>query len=178
MNITVLGAGAGGTTVAFDCAAHGHQVRLFDFPQFPDNIARIADQGGIHAGGDISGFSDIAYAGHDIDRALDSADLIYVVGPAFSTGPFGEAVAGKLKPGQTVIVTPGSCGGALAFKRAAGLAVDDDSICVLEFAGIFFEGSETSLGTKMKHLIFIFSCHFAVAGINFHPAHRVDDGFF
>ena len=36
MKITVLGAGAGGTAVAFDCAAHGHEVRLFDFDQFPD----------------------------------------------------------------------------------------------------------------------------------------------
>jgi len=132
MNITVLGAGAGGTTVAFDCAAHGHQVNLFDFPQFPGNIAAISERGGIEAEGDISGFSVIAYAGHDIDRALENAELIYIVGPAFSTEPFGEAVAGKLLPGQTVIVTPGSCGGALAFKRAAGLAVEDDSIRVAE----------------------------------------------
>ena len=132
MNITVLGAGAGGTSVAFDCAAHGHQVRLFDFPEFPGNIAGIAEQGGIYAEGDISGFSAISYAGHDIDRALDGAELIYVVGPAFSTEPFGKAVAGKLRPGQTVIVTPGSCGGALAFKRAAGLAVEDGSVRVAE----------------------------------------------
>ena len=111
MNITVLGAGAGGTTVAFDCAAHGHQVRLFDFPQFADNIAAIAEQGGIHAEGDIAGFNAVAYAGHDVDRALENAELVYVVGPAFSTEPFGQAVAGKLMPGQTVIVTPGSCGG-------------------------------------------------------------------
>ena len=106
MNITVLGAGAGGTTLAFDCAAHGHQVSLFDFPQFPDNIAAIAEHGGIHAEGDISGFNAIEYAGHDIDRALENSELVYVVGPAFSTEPFGEAVAGKLLPGQTVIVTP------------------------------------------------------------------------
>ena len=132
MNITVLGAGAGGTTVAFDCAAHGHQVSLFDFPQFPGNIAAIAEQGGIHAEGDISGFNAVAYAGHDIDRALENAELVYVVGPAFSTEPFGQALAGKLVPGQTVIVTPGSCGGALAFKRAAGLAVEDESIRVAE----------------------------------------------
>lgn len=132
MNICVLGAGAGGTTLAFDCAAHGHRVRLFDFPQFPDNIAAISQQGGIRADGDISGFSPIDHAGHDIDRALEDAELIYVVGPAFSTEPFGQAAAGKLKPGQTVIVSPGSCGGALAFKIAAGLAVNDDSICVAE----------------------------------------------
>lgn len=132
MKITVLGAGAGGTTVAFDCASHGHAVRLFDFATFPDNIAGIAAQGGIHAEGDIAGFAAVEYAGHDIDLALKDADLIYVVGPAFSTEPFGEAVRGKLSPGQTVIVTPGSCGGALAFKRAAGLLVEDDAVRVAE----------------------------------------------
>ena len=132
MKITVLGAGAGGTTVAFDCAAHGHEVRLFDFPQFPENIAAVAEQGGIHAEGAIEGFAPVIYSGHDIVEAIEGAELIWVVGPAFSTEPFGEAVNGKLRPGQTVIVSPGSCGGALAFKKAAGLAVDDDSIRLAE----------------------------------------------
>jgi opine dehydrogenase len=118
--------------VAFDCAAHGHEVRLFDFPQFPENIATVAEQGGIHAEGDIEGFASIAYSGHDIDQALEGAELIWVVGPAFSTEPFGEAVKGKLRSGQTVIVSPGSCGGALAFKKAAGLALDDDSVRLAE----------------------------------------------
>jgi len=138
MKITVLGAGAGGTALAFDCAAHGHDVRVFDFEQFPDNIAKIAEQGGIHAEGDISGFAKIAWSSHDIDEALQDAEIIYVVGPAYSTVPFGRAVAGKLKEGQTVIVTPSSCGGALAFKRAAGLAVDDESIRVAETSTLHY----------------------------------------
>ena len=138
MKITVLGAGAGGTAVAFDCASHGHDVRLFDFEQFPENIAAIAEKGGIDAEGDIAGFGPIAYSGHDIDQALQGAELIYVVGPAYSTEPFGEAVAGKLSAGQTVIVTPSSCGGALAFKRAAGLAVDDESIRVAETSTLHY----------------------------------------
>src|SRR6056297_3182813 len=138
MKTTVLGAGAGGTAVAFDCANHGHDVRLFDFEGFPDNIAAIAEGGGIVAEGDIAGSADIAYAGHDIDEALTGAELIYVVGPAYSTEPFGEAVAGKLRAGQTVIVTPGSCGGALAFKKAAGLAVDDDAIHVAETSTLHY----------------------------------------
>lgn len=138
MKIAVLGAGAGGTAVAFDCAAHGHEVRLFDFPQFPDNIKVVASQAGIHAEGDISGFSAIARAGHDIDKTLEEAELIYIVGPAYSTEPFGEAVAGKLRPGQTVIVSPGSCGGALAFKRAAGLALEDDAIRVAETSTLHY----------------------------------------
>jgi opine dehydrogenase len=138
MKITVLGAGAGGTAVAFDCASHGHEVRLFDFVQVPDNIAAIASQGGIAAEGDIAGFGGIAYSGHDIDDALQDAELIYVVGPAYSTEPFGEAVAGKLREGQTVIVTPGSCGGALAFKQAAGLSIDDESIRLAETSTLHY----------------------------------------
>lgn len=132
MKIAVLGAGPGGTAVAFDCAIHGHEVRLFDFPQFPANVAAIAAEGGIHADGDISGYGAVAGASHDIDATLESADLIYVVGPAYSTEPFGEAVKGKLKPGQTVVVSPSSCGGALAFKDAAGLPPDDDNVRVAE----------------------------------------------
>ena len=138
MNIAVLGAGAGGIAVAFDCANHGHEVRLFDLPAFPDHVAAVAERGEIVAEGDIEGTAGIAYSGHDIDRALDGAELIYVVGPAYSTEPFGEAVAGKLVPGQTVVVTPSSCGGALAFKRAAGLAVDDETVRVAETSTLHY----------------------------------------
>ena len=138
MRITVLGAGAGGTSIAFDCAKHGHEVRLFDFEAFPDNIAGIAASGEIRAEGDIEGVANIAYAGHDIDAALSGAELIYIVGPAFSTVPFGEALAGKLEPGQVVIVSPSSCGGALAFKKAAGLAVNDTSIRVAETSTLHY----------------------------------------
>ncbi|NIL99845.1 MAG: opine dehydrogenase, partial [Acidobacteria bacterium] len=123
MRIAVLGAGAGGTATAFDHAAQGHDVRVFDVPAFPDNVAAIAAAGGVHADGAISGFAPVSSAGHDIDEALEGATLIYVVGPAFSTEPFGELVAGRLQAGQTVVVSPGSCGGALAFARAAGLDI-------------------------------------------------------
>lgn len=132
LNIAILGAGAGGTAVAFDFAAHGHEVRLFDVPQFPENIAAIAEHRGIRAEGDLSGFASIASAGHDIEEALHGAELIFVVGPAFSTVPFGEAARGHLGGGQTVIVSPGSCGGALAFKKAADLDLEDDAIRVAE----------------------------------------------
>lgn len=138
MKIAVLGAGAGGTAIAFDCAFHGHEVRLFDFPQFPDNIRVIGEKKRIDAEGDISGSAEVAYAGHDIDETLKDAELVYVVGPAYSTEPFGKAVAGKLQPGQTVIVSPSSCGGALAFKQAAGLALEDDSIRVAETSTLHY----------------------------------------
>ena len=70
MKIAVLGAGAGGSALAFDYASFGHEVSLFDFPDFPDNIRTVAAQGGIHAAGDISGFGKIDHASHDIDAVL------------------------------------------------------------------------------------------------------------
>ena len=132
MKIAVLGSGNGGSAVAFDCAASGHEVSLFDFDQFPVNIQAIRTAGGISSEGELSGFQAISYAGHDIRVALRDADLIYAVGPAYSTRPFAEACKPYLKKGQIVIVNPSSCGGAIEFKNGAGLELRDEEVLVAE----------------------------------------------
>ncbi len=132
MNIAVLGSGNGGCAVAFDCAAHGHRVTLFDFQQFPASIKAIQENGGIHCEGEVEGFQAVAYAGHHIEKALDGAELLYAVGPAYSTRPFAEACRPHLQQGQTVIVCPSSCGGAIEFKNGAGLDLRDEGIIVAE----------------------------------------------
>ncbi len=132
MKIAVLGAGAGGCAVAFDCAAHGHQVSLFDFEKFPESIRGVQTNGGIRCEGVLEGFQSVAYAGHDIEKTLEGADIIYAVGPAYSTRPFAEACKPFLKKGQTVIVCPSSCGGCIEFKRGAGLELRDEGIVVSE----------------------------------------------
>jgi opine dehydrogenase len=132
MRIAVLGSGNGGCAVAFDCVAHGHEVSLFDFEQFPATIQAVKDKGGIHCEGELEGFQSVVYAGHEIEKALDGADIIYAVGPAYSTKPFAEACRPYLKQGQTVIVCPSSCGGSIEFKNGAGLDFRDESILVAE----------------------------------------------
>lgn len=132
MKIAVLGSGNGGCAVAFDGAAHGHQVSLFDFERFPATIQAVQQRGGIRCEGELEGFQPVAYAGHAIEKALDGADLIYAVGPAYSTQPFAEACRPYLKQGQIVIVCPSSCGGAIVFKNGAGLDLRDEEIVVAE----------------------------------------------
>ncbi|BBO68654.1 octopine dehydrogenase [Desulfosarcina alkanivorans] len=132
MKIAVLGSGNGGCAVAFDCAAYGHQVALFDFEQFPASIGAVRDNGGIHCEGELEGFQPVAYAGHDIEKALDGADIIYAVGPAYSTRPFAEACRPHLRKGQIVIVCPSSCGGAIEFKNGAGRDLRDEGVLVAE----------------------------------------------
>ena len=128
----MLGSGNGGCAVAFDWAKAGHEVRLFDFERFPANLAAVAARGGIEAEGDLAGFQHVAYAGHDAERAVGGAELVFVVGPAYSTHPFGEASRPHLRGGQTVVVCPSSCGGALAFKKAIGRDTADEEIVVAD----------------------------------------------
>lgn len=132
MKITILGAGNGGVAAAADWSISGHEVSLFDFEGFGNQIEIIKKNGGIYAEGDIDGFAPIKYAGHSIEEAIIDAELIMAIGPAYSTVPFAEAMKPFIKPGQDVIVCPGSCGGAFLFKKALGLDFDDSSIIVAE----------------------------------------------
>ncbi|MGZ5404263.1 MAG: NAD/NADP octopine/nopaline dehydrogenase family protein [Nocardioides sp.] len=132
MNVTVVGSGNGGLATAFDFAFHGHTVRLFDTPHFPDHVEEVAAAGGIHATGEIEGFAEIAYSGHDAETALDGADMVVLVGPAYSTEHQADVIAPYLLPGQAVLICPASCAGAITFKRTVGLALDDETITVGE----------------------------------------------
>lgn len=132
MKIAVLGSGNGGCTVAADCALHGHEVSIFDFPQFSSNIEAIARAKGIKATGQVEGFAPVSYAGSDIGHATKDAELIYVVGPSYAHLPMAEAYKKVMQPGQTVIVCPGTNGGALVFKKALGVNFTDDAITVAE----------------------------------------------
>ena len=160
MNIVVLGSGNGGCAVAFDCSAKGHQVSLFDFEQFPESIKAVQNSGGIHCEGILEGFQPVTYAGHEIEKALDGADIIYAVGPAYSTRPFAEACKPYLKQGQIVIVCPGSCGGSVEFKNGAGLDLRDANIVVAEtstlpYAVRLLEPGKIRIFNKLKGGLFL-----------------------
>ncbi|MGD9051404.1 MAG: NAD/NADP octopine/nopaline dehydrogenase family protein, partial [Desulfobacterales bacterium] len=160
MHIAVLGSGNGGCAVAFDCAANGHQVSLFDFEQFPQSIKAVQNNGGIHCEGEIEGFQPLASAGHRIEKALEGADIIYAVGPAYSTRPFAEACKPYLKQRQIVIVCPGSCGGSVEFKNGAGLDLRDEDIVVAEtstlpYAVRLIEPGKIRIFNKLKGGLFL-----------------------
>ncbi len=160
MKIAVLGSGNGGCAVAFDSAAVGHQVRIFDFETFPATIEAVRKSGGIHCEGELDGFQPVAYAGHDMGEAMDGADLIYAVGPAYSTRPFAEACKPYLTKGQVVIVCPSSCGGSIEFKNGAGLDLRDENIVVAEtstlpYAVRLLEPGRIRIFNKLKGGLFL-----------------------
>ncbi len=132
MRVAVLGAGNGGLASAFDFAQHGHEVSLYATPEFGTNVVAVKAAGGISASGDLKGFAPVRYSGHDAAEAMAGAEIVVLVGPAYGTEPL-AAVAGRhLADGMAVLVCPGACAGAIAFKRAAGLELGDTRCVVGE----------------------------------------------
>jgi opine dehydrogenase len=121
MKVAVLGSGNGALGVAFDWAQHGHTVSMANAKEFTHHIDPIGRAEGITATGDLHGFAKIAYAGNDAGRAMEGAELVFVVGAAFATETIARTAAPYLTPGQAIVVCPTSCAGSAAFKAAAGI---------------------------------------------------------
>jgi opine dehydrogenase len=132
MRVAVLGAGNGGVASAFDFAQHGHEVSLYAQPDYADNVVAIAEAGGITASGDLEGFAAVRYAGSDAGEALAGAELAIVVGPAYATEALAADAAPHLADGMAVLICPGSCAGAIQFKRTAGLDLAGERVVVGE----------------------------------------------
>ena len=97
MRVAILGSGNGGTAAAFEWAQAGHEVSLWDFEEFGENIAAIAASGHIEGRVKFEGTAPVRYAGHDLARAVDGADLVLVVGPAYAHEALGESLRGHLR---------------------------------------------------------------------------------
>lgn len=106
MKVAILGSGNGACAMAFEWARAGHDIYMFDFPQFDRQIKAIDAAGGIYSEGEMEGFQKITYAGHDIETVLKDTQLIFAVGPAYATEPFGKACAPYAKAGQIMWSAP------------------------------------------------------------------------
>jgi opine dehydrogenase len=95
-------------------------------------VVAVDEAGGISSSGDLRGFAPIRYAGHDAAEALAGAELVVLVGPAYSTEPLAAMAGPHLTDGTAVLICPGSCAGAIAFKRSVGLELDDERYIVGE----------------------------------------------
>lgn len=116
-NICIIGAGNGGSAIAGDMTLAGHSCRLFEFPEYADNINPIIKKKGIKVAGIArTGFAEIKLATSDLSEAVEGADLIMVTTAALAHERIAWELAPLLKTGQSIVLWPGS-GGTLAFRR-------------------------------------------------------------
>lgn len=116
--ICIIGAGNGGSAMAGDMTLAGHRCRLFEFPEYAENIKPIEAQGGIRVTGIAqTGFAKIALVTTNLKEAVQGADLMMVTTQALAHERVAHELTPYLTDGQIVVLWPGS-GGTLVFRKA------------------------------------------------------------
>lgn len=117
MRFSILGCGNGGHAMAADLSLRGFEVNLYEIPRFAASIKPIMKSGGIHLTGMAgSGFVPVNLATTEIDKALKDTDVVMVVVPAYAHKIFAEKCSPHAE-GKTIVLNPGSTGGAIVFAR-------------------------------------------------------------
>lgn len=165
IKFAVLGAGNGGTAMAAHLKKMGVQVRLYD--RFWNAIEAIKRQKGIFLEGRLgNGFYRMDLITNEISEAVDGADIIMVVVPAFAHKYIAEHLAKYIQPGQIVVLNPGRTGGALEFAQIFGSKLEDIYLCeaqTLIYASRKVKPHKTKVyGIKEK------------VGIASIPSHKID----
>lgn len=114
-NITVVGAGNGGKSMAAHLALLGCPVTLYN--RTPENVAMIRRRGGIELEGIgcPEGLGMLRLVTSDIREAVRDASTIHIVLPSTAHAGIAQAMAPHLADGQIVILHPGRTGGCLEF---------------------------------------------------------------
>ncbi len=124
-NVTVFGGGNAAFAMAACMSLKGRKVTLCDFPEFAASIEPVRKAGNIKLvrdpgddTGSMEGLAKIHCVTTDLRQAVEGADLVAVCAQAHAHGRFGREAAPYLRDGQHVLLLPGSCFGAMEFRRA------------------------------------------------------------
>ena len=116
--VAVLGGGAGGHAVAAECAWAGHEVTLFEAPEFASTIAAVRETRTVEVLGRglESVPANLAGVTTDVGHAVRGADLVFIITPCFGHEPMAQACAPHLSDGQSVVFF-GEGSGALVMRK-------------------------------------------------------------
>ena len=116
--VAVLGAGNGGMTLSAHLGLEGHEVRLFELPDYAKDLDAVRQEGGIRISGvEKQGFGPVASATTSIAEALQGAEVILNPVPANAFEPFATLAGPHLEDGQIVVVM-GKGGGSVTWHQA------------------------------------------------------------
>lgn len=109
MKVAILGAGHGGYAMSADLTLGGHEVTLYELPQYKMNIEPVIKSGGIEIVGQArTGFAKIYKATTNIKEAVQKAELVMIVTPAFMHEKFVEEALPYLEDRQTIVFNTGN----------------------------------------------------------------------
>lgn len=109
--VTVIGSGAVGMAAASEMALQGHQVTLYELPQFKANIEPVMQAGGINLTREgKTQFARLHLATTDMSQAVKGAEVIFIAAVSLAHQTIAELAAPHLENGQKIIVFAGQMG--------------------------------------------------------------------
>lgn len=106
--IAVLGGGHGAHMMAADMALKGHQVTMYEMPQYKDKMAKVFSTKEIQVVGEIQDVAKLDNVTDDIETAISDASYILMVTPAFAHEDYARLLKGKVKKDQVLVTFPGA----------------------------------------------------------------------
>jgi len=148
--IVVLGGGNSAFATAASLALIGHQVRLLEMPEFSESIQAIREDRRIELeapglNGALQGRARLSKVTTDPAEAMDGAEVIFFVVPAYGEEPFTRLCMPYISTDQMVVFFCGNFGGALAFAHSLFQAGRDALPLILETDGLYYGGFKSSV---------------------------------
>jgi opine dehydrogenase len=154
MKTAVLGGGNGAFAVSSDLALKGHDVSLFELPEFEKSIHAVRDAGGIYltsipSSGRGSGFARLRIA-VDPEEVLDGAEVVFVVVPAYAQKRMAGFCAPYLKREQSLCLMPGNLYGSIEFLRTLRRCGNKEVEAVAEAECLIYTATRSDTGVEIR----------------------------
>ena len=123
--IAVLGGGASGRTQAADCALAGRKVRMFEFPDFEEELGTIKEDNKIEISGEEAncngfkrnGVGELEKVTTNMKEAVEGAGLIVISLPAIAFERLFDLLIPCLEDGQVIHFMTGNFGSLILRKK-------------------------------------------------------------
>lgn len=116
-HIAIIGAGSGGKAAAADLAIQGKKVRLFDFPEFEENLSDLIESKTLISSGAVEGKATLELVTTNLHEVMDGVDTVMICTQALTHDRAARELAPLINPSHLVILNPGSTGGSLHFAQ-------------------------------------------------------------
>ena len=111
LKFAIIGAGAGGQSMAAILTDKGYTTRLYDIDK--EKIHRLQELDTIKVTGVIECEAKPAVITDSIEEVMTDVDVVMIVSTTDAHGSIAAQIKPYLKDGQIVMLNPGHCGGAL-----------------------------------------------------------------
>ena len=124
--VTVLGAGNTGFSLAASLALAGHEVLLWEHPDYASALAPIQDSLTIHLDGTgWTGPARLSAVTTDSGQALAWSDILLCSVPSYAHAAFAEMIRPHLRAGHILALLPGNLGTLAAFEALGETSLQD-----------------------------------------------------